>query len=262
MSYPLNGHGHRHPPLSVELARTPEDVRASQLLRYQVFAREQGATLESGAEGLDRDYYDKYCHHLLVRETDSGRVVGSTRILTTPNARDAGSFYSENEFDLSLMFPRLLGNAIEVGRTCIDPAYRNGPGISMLWKGLSQFMEANQTHYLFGCASVSMRDGGAQAAAIMARARKENMSPEKYRVTPRVRMLPTVAAPEVTGMPTLLRAYLKLGAWVAGEPCIDPDFNTADFFVLLDTKRLNKRYHRFFTQTQQTDRFGATAAVM
>ena len=49
-------------------------------------------------------------------------------------------------------------------------------------------------------------------------------------------------------MPPLLKAYLKLGAWVAGEPCLDPDFNVADIFILLDVNKLNTRYHRHFVQ--------------
>ncbi|MEZ5476313.1 MAG: GNAT family N-acyltransferase [Thiolinea sp.] len=200
--------------------------------------------LESEAEGLDRDHYDPYCHHLLVRERDSGRLVGSTRMLTTANARDAGSFYSENEFDLSVMFPNLRGQALEIGRTCIHPDYRNGLGIHTLWLGLAQFMSLHQVDYLFGCASISVRDGGRQAAAIMARARDRHLAEEAYRVTPRVRLLPVEPAERVE-MPPLLRTYLRLGAWIAGEPCLDPDFNVADFLVLLDVSRLsNNRYQR------------------
>ncbi|MBU0654179.1 MAG: GNAT family N-acetyltransferase [Gammaproteobacteria bacterium] len=234
------------PQLRVELATTPEDVYASQRLRYEIFAREQGAQLESAHEGIDRDYYDDFCHHLLVRKADTNEVVGSTRILTTENARKAGSFYSENEFDLRSLFP-LPGNAIEIGRTCIHPDFRNGAGIGMLWLGLAQFMEMHKVDFMFGCASISMNDGGAQASAIMNEARSSHLAPEHMRVRPLVRLLPTQPAARVS-MPPLLKAYLKLGAWVAGEPCLDPDFNVADVFILLDVNNLNTRYHRHFVQ--------------
>lgn len=238
---------HSMPLLSVEIAATTEAVRESQHLRYQVFAKEQGAILESEAEGIDRDHYDSFCHHLLVREQLSGEVVGSTRILTTANARDAGSFYSENEFDMTGMFPKLKGNAIEIGRTCIRKDYRNGTGIAILWQGLARFIEIHRVDYMFGCASISMRDGGRQAEAIMQQARNKHLAPDELLVTPRVRLLPTHAA-EQASMPPLLKAYLKLGAWVAGEPCLDPDFNVADVFILLDVNNLNTRYHRHFMQ--------------
>lgn len=237
-----------HPPhLMVELASGPEDIRASQALRYRIFAQEQGATLENAEQGLDCDYYDDYCHHLLVREVNSGEVVGSTRILTMGDARRAGSFYSENEFNLRKLFP-LPGNPIEIGRTCIHPAFRNGTGIGMLWAGLAQFVEFQRADFLFGCASISMNDGGAQAAAIMQVARQRYLSPEHLRVQPLVHLLQTTPAAKID-MPPLLKAYLKLGAWIAGEPCLDPDFNVADVFILLDMNRLDRRYHRHFVQS-------------
>ena len=235
------------PLLRVELAATAADVYASQRLRYEIFAKEQGAQLESAHEGIDRDDYDDFCHHLLVRQMETNEVVGSTRILTTANARKAGSFYAESEFDLRGLFPRLHSNAIKISRTCIHPDFRNGAGIGMLWMGLAQFMELHQVDYMFGCASVSMQDGGAQAAAIMQAARSQYLAPESMRVKPRVRLLTTQPAARVV-MPPLLKAYLKLGAWVAGEPCLDPDFNVADLFVLLDVDNLNTRYHRHFIQ--------------
>jgi putative hemolysin len=59
-----------------------------------------------------------------------------------------------------------------------------------------------------------------------------------------------VPAPSTTGltpvMPPLLKAYLRLGAWVCGEPCWDPEFRVADVFVLLDVTRLDTRYARHF----------------
>lgn len=237
----------KHTPLSVELAATHDDVVDSQRLRYQVFAEEQGAVLPTASEGLDRDYYDTFCHHLLVRNLDTGEVIGSTRILTEDSAAQAGSFYSANEFDLSSMLPSLKGNSIEVGRTCIHPDFRNGASIAMLWSGLAQFMEIHKVDYMFGCASVGMRDGGSQVTAIMNEARAKHLAPSDMWVTPRHQLTP-VSPAERMKMPPLLKAYLKLGAWVAGEPCLDTDFNVADVFILLDVNNLNTRYHRHFMQ--------------
>jgi putative hemolysin len=47
-------------------------------------------------------------------------------------------------------------------------------------------------------------------------------------------------------LPSLLKRYLNIGAKVCGEPCYDADFNVADIFVLIDAKRMNKRYERHF----------------
>lgn len=236
------------PALQVQLATHPEQVLASQRLRYNIFALEQGAQLVSAAEGLDRDEYDAYCEHIIVSVVETGEVVGSTRVLTHHAAQQAGGFYSQTEFDLEQLLPQLSTHSIEIGRTCIHPQFRNGLGISLLWSGLAQFMTQHKVEYLFGCASISMADRGAQALAIMNEARQAHLAPDHLRVTPH-KPLPAGLASSQVQMPPLLKAYLKLGAWVAGEPCMDSDFNVADLFILLDIRNLNTRYHQHFIQS-------------
>ncbi|MGF1546138.1 MAG: GNAT family N-acetyltransferase [Thiotrichales bacterium] len=234
--------------LVVELAADAQAVLESQRLRYQIFAEEGGAHLRTDDAGVDRDYYDTFCQHLLVRDAETGAVVASTRILTDVHARQTGGFYSADEFDLSALLP-LPGRAMEIGRTCVHCAYRSGGAISVLWSGLARFMTIHRFDYLIGCASVSLRDGGAQIDAIMRRLRAESMTHASRRVTPR---LPVPQAPASTALkaqlPPLLKAYLRLGAKVGGEPCWDRDFNVADVFILLDLDDLNPRYQRHFLQ--------------
>jgi putative hemolysin len=83
--------------LFVELAATPMDVRAAQVLRYQVFGEEMGAKLKGGEPGIDEDDLDPYCHHLLVRESATDRVVGCTRILLDMD--DLSPLYSRHFLD-------------------------------------------------------------------------------------------------------------------------------------------------------------------
>lgn len=47
-------------------------------------------------------------------------------------------------------------------------------------------------------------------------------------------------------VPPLIKGYLKLGAKVCGEPAWDPDFNAADFPVLLSMAGMDERYRRHF----------------
>jgi putative hemolysin len=49
-------------------------------------------------------------------------------------------------------------------------------------------------------------------------------------------------------MPPLVKGYLRAGAWICGEPAWDPDFNTADFLVLLPMNRINPRYVKHFVK--------------
>lgn len=113
-------------------------------MRYQVFGEEMGAKLKGAELGLDRDEFDPHCQHLLVRESESGRVVGCTWILSDENARRVGRFYAESEFDLSPIH-KLPGRKLEVGRVCIAEGFRQGAGIAVLWSGLAGFI---QLHYL------------------------------------------------------------------------------------------------------------------
>nr|WP_306292366.1 GNAT family N-acetyltransferase [Solemya velum gill symbiont] len=85
--------------LSVELATDETMIRESLELRYRIFAEEMGANLDT-TEAIDEDRFDAHCHHLVVRDTRSGDLIASTRLLTDKGAADAGSFYSETEFDM------------------------------------------------------------------------------------------------------------------------------------------------------------------
>jgi putative hemolysin len=233
--------------LFVELAASPEEIREAQALRYRVFGEELGAKLKGGDEGLDIDELDPFCAHLLVRETKTGRVVGCTRILTDENARRVGRFYSESEFDLGAI-PTLPGRLLEVGRTCISREYRVGSAIAVLWSGLAGYINRYRFDYLFGCASVPLGEGDVQAAAIMNRLRRQALTAPEIRVVPRVPLRTPSTSEDVLDapLPTLLRAYTRLGAKACGEPCRDPDFAVADVLMLLDIRDLNPVYSRHF----------------
>ncbi|MEO7660268.1 MAG: hypothetical protein ABIV48_11700, partial [Pyrinomonadaceae bacterium] len=51
---------------------------------------------------------------------------------------------------------------------------------------------------------------------------------------------------EKVELPNLFRMYLRLGARVCSSPMLDPEFGTIDFFVVFDSKRMNRKYHRMF----------------
>jgi putative hemolysin len=235
--------------LSVGLARTPQVLRAAQALRWRVFAEELGARLSSREAGIDQDLFDAHCDHLVVRDEDSGEVVGTYRILPPEAARRVGCYYAESEFDLTRL--RLLrARMVEVGRSCIHPDYRNGAVITLLWAGLARYMQAQGHQYLAGCASMGMADGGHAAASVYARLSERHMAPIEYRVFPRWPLpLERLDANAGGELPALVQGYLRAGAWVCGEPAWDPDFNTADFFLLLPLANLAPRYARHYLRT-------------
>jgi putative hemolysin len=233
----------------VELAAGPEAVREAQALRYRVFGEEMGAKLKSGSSRLDVDEFDDYCHHLLVRETKSGRLLGCTRLLNGSAAHRLGRFYAESEFDLGPI-AQLPGRLLEVGRTCISPECRHGSAIAVLWSGLAGYIRLHTIDYLFGCASVPLGENDFQAAAIMNRLRRQAMSPPSLRVIPRMPLLNSDVPDDVLDapLPALLKAYVRLGAKACGEPCRDPDFDVGDVLMLLDVNQLNPAYARHFLE--------------
>lgn len=235
--------------LWVGLATSESEILEAQKLRYRVFAEEMGARLSCRVPGVDRDHFDPWCQHLIVRDETEGRIVGTYRILTPEAARRVGGYYAETEFDIT-RFLHLRDRMVEIGRSCIDADYRSGAVITLLWNGLARFMVENGYDYLMGCASIGMGDGGHNAANVFT-ALQDKMADIEYRVFPRhplpVEHLVNDTPAEV---PPLLKGYLRAGAQVCGEPAWDPDFNTADLLIMLAMSRVDSRYARHFVDRQ------------
>ncbi|MFC5474220.1 GNAT family N-acetyltransferase [Paraherbaspirillum soli] len=232
--------------LTISLASTPEEVREVQRLRYKVFIEAMNLSALANPDALDSDEFDSYCDHLIVRDTKTLCVVGTYRVMSPHAARRMGRYYSEQEFDLSRL-DNLRSSIAEAGRACIHPDYRSGGVIMLLWAGLAAYMRRERCDYLMGCASVSLADGGHNAAALYHALDQQNFAPAEYRVTPHV-PFPVYEreAGHVPQMPPLLKGYLRSGAWVCGEPAWDPDFHSADFFLLLPLSKLDNRYARHY----------------
>ncbi|MFH8343473.1 GNAT family N-acetyltransferase [Streptomyces sp. NPDC018045] len=225
---------------------TPERIRAAQRLRHQVFGEEMGATLHSPLAGHDIDPVDALADHLIVTETATGDVVGTYR-LVPPGRGDR--LYSDGEFDLTAL-AALRPSLIEAGRSCVHPGHRGGAVINLMWAALARYTLLSGHRYLAGCASVPLGDGGTAAAAAWELGRTRHAAPPGLRVTPHRPWRPAGpgpdARPDPSLLPPLLRGYLRIGAWVCGPPAHDPEFDVADFFVVLDMERLNDRHRRFF----------------
>ena len=227
---------------TVELARDAVGLQGAQRLRHQVFAEEMGARLDSPVTGLDVDPFDAYCDHLLVRS--GNEVVGTYRLLP-PGRSDR--LYSDNEFDLGKL-SGIRDNLVEAGRSCVHPDHRNGAVVGLMWAGIARYVVSAGYGWLVGCCSVPLADGGMTAAGVVDRL---TPAPEEFAVVPHHPWSDEgVPRPERFVTPPLLRGYLRLGAWVCGPPALDPDFNTADFFVLLSVAQVNPRFLQYLLGVQ------------
>jgi putative hemolysin len=232
--------------LRVSIARTPDEVRDAQRLRHRVFVEEMGAPAAAGGR-LERDRFDPFCKHLIVRDRLSGDVVGTYRILTPERAAALGSFMAEREFDLARLAP-IRGEIAEVGRACIDAPYRCGAIIMLLWSGLASYAMERGFGYLFGCVSVGLGEAS-DGYAIYERLAPRHLAPPEYRVLPRTELARRGPGSN-TPPPPLLKGYLRAGAWICGEPAWDPEFGTVDLPVLLPLGRIERRYARHFVRVR------------
>jgi putative hemolysin len=231
--------GRQPPRFITTLAEDRDTVLAAPRLRYRVFTA--ASTTSADVGGIDRDGFDSHCEHLVVRDTASGDVVGTYRILTAERAREAGGFYSETEFELSRL-RNLNARLVEVGRACVDPAYRGGSVITLLLTGLTRYVVAQRYDYVLGCASIDVTRGLAAAATLCRKLVADHLGPEAWRVTPHIPFRPGDLPPCAAGLPPLIKAYLRFGAKVCGEPAWDEAFQTADVLMLLPMAAMTPRF--------------------
>jgi len=219
-------------------------LEKAQALRHKVFFKDAGR---------DEDRFDKFCHHIVATEKNSQSVVGTYRLLLGSVARKHSGFYSETEFDLSNIKKHCEGELLELGRSCVDPEYRRYPILALMWREIILFMAEKNVQYTFGCASIE-DPRPHKIAEIFSWLKTHHYSPPIYRVTP----LPEKSYPYKAGLkhcsneealhllPSLIKGYLRMGAVLCGEPMWDQDFNTADFFLLLENKKMSTTYKKRF----------------
>ena len=236
--------------IEVSWAKHQDEVREAQRLRFDVFATEMGARLQTSLPGHDIDSFDNFCEHLLVRDIETKHVVGTYRALTPAQAKRIGSTYSDTEFDL-IRLRALRRHMVELGRSCVHIDYRQGGVIMALWGALAEFMQRNQLHTMIGCASIPMLHNGIvsgdAAASIWRQVKEKHLAPIEHQVTPRL-PLPIDRLDDTLDIapPALIKGYLRLGAKVLGEPAWDPDFNTADLPMMMRISDMPDRYRKHF----------------
>ncbi len=224
---------------AARLARNPDEIRAAQSLRFEVFNLELHEGLEqSYATGLDTDPFDAVCDHLIVEHLPSQSIVGTYRLQTGANAAKNLGYYCAQEFEFDVFEP-LRDEMVELGRACVHPQHRNLIVLGMLWKGIADYATARGGRYLIGCSSLTSQAAAVGASVYADLCRKDLAAPQ-WRTDP----LPAFdcslnqLATEPVKIPKLLRAYLSLGAKICGPPALDRQFKTIDFLTLLDLEAM------------------------
>lgn len=243
------------PSFTVHLAQTDDELKAAKRLRYQVFVEELGGggSLVDHENKLEQDRFDPYFDHLLLTDRTRDQVVGVYRVMRSDQARAAGGFYSASEYDLSPL--ETSGRKLlELGRSCLHADYRGGAALYHLWSGLAAYIAEHHVEVLFGVASFHGTDP-TEIAAPLSLLHHRHLAPRELRVTARpdaFQAMDLIAEQDLDRraamlqVPSLIKAYLRLGGFVGQGAYIDHGFNTTDVCLILDTERMNQRQARIY----------------
>lgn len=248
--------------LELRVTREGAEIEAAQSLRYRVFYDELGAVPSPAMlqARTDADEFDAVADHLVVVDRDRSSaavpcVVGCYRMLRESVARRHTGFYTAQEFDLSAVTSP-GGEIMELGRSCVEPQYRTGAVMQLLWRGIAEYIDAHRVGLMLGCASLPGTDPEA-VAPLLSFLHHHVLAPAELRPRAladrhvRTDMLPPEAIDAraaLKRLPPLLKAYLRMGGMIGDGAVIDRQFNTIDVCLVLPTERVQANYQRHYRQ--------------
>lgn len=244
--------------LEARLARSEEDVKAAQALRYEVFYEECGAQPDATMALLKRDIaqIDDYCDVLLVIDHSHNKIVGTYRFMLREAAQHYGSYFTATEFEISkiVAYP---GQIMELGRSCVHKDYRTKPTMQLLWKGIGAYIQLNQVTVCFGCASFMGTDVSKYNQAL-AYLYHYHLAPLELRTKAlpihyqEMNLLPKSKVDQKEAMrqlPPLLKGYLRAGGFIGEGAFIDLNFNSIDVCIIVKRETVTERYSQRYTPT-------------
>ncbi len=252
--------------LEIRLASSALDVRRAQRLRYKVFYQEMSAA--PGPVNLimqrDIDELDAIWDHLLVFDRGFGStqrksaVIGTYRLLRQEVAERHGAFYGAAEYQMADLVDRHPNmKFLELGRSCVLPAYRSKRTVELLWHGIWTYVVRHRIDVLIGCASFGGTDPDKLAMplsflhhyASAPDAWQIPALPNRYVEMNRLPKKAIDAKAALRELPPLIKGYLRLGGYVGQGAVIDRKFGTTDVLIILPVSAINVRYVEHFGPT-------------
>ncbi|MBY0503070.1 MAG: lysophospholipid acyltransferase family protein [Bryobacteraceae bacterium] len=247
--------------LAVLLAKSrdiPATLREIGRLREVTFR----AAGEGSGRSIDLDRFDDHYLHLFVWNLRKREVVGAYRLATSDCG--AKNLYTNTLFQFGNPFLARMGPAIELGRSFVRREYQKSfSPLLLLWKGIGKFIAANpQYPCLFGPVSISNQYHAVSRELMISFLERSARITDfaafiRPRNAPRRLNLPgpgtacsdldeladLVSDIETgrTGVPVLLRQYLKLGGRLLGFN-IDRQFSNAlDGLIVVDLRQTDPK---------------------
>lgn len=237
-------------------------------------------TFRAAGEGTgnetDLDAYDGHYRHLFIWNRRDEEVVGAYRLGLTDEilpAKGLDGFYTRSLFEFNEQMLTDLGPSIELGRSFIRPEYQRGfKPLMLLWRGISSFAAQNRRYrYCFGVVSISNeycdRSRNLMTQFLMNTTRLPEYEQIIRAIAPYVPSDPdpiddllarcntiedvdTIVQelePDGTGVPVLVRQYLKLEAKLLAPFNIDHGFaDVIDGLMLVDFMQVERRIAHFY----------------
>ncbi len=257
------------------LATNKSEIEAAQRLRYDVFYQELSAKPNNHVlqTGRDIDKFDEICEHILVVHTGrpskpssvqviDGELVGTYRLLPQQIAQQNFGFYSQTEFDVApLLAAKRNLSFLELGRSCIAEQFRAKPVLELLWQEIWNYVREHNVDVLMGCASfVGTNPKNLELPLNYLRVNHQPPSDWIVFAQPTQELL-RVTAQNLTAkdsckarlmLPSLIRSYLRIGAYIGHEAVVDYQFGTTDVLVLLLISNIKSNYFERFGYPPQS----------
>ncbi|MGZ3691875.1 MAG: GNAT family N-acetyltransferase [Pseudobdellovibrio sp.] len=243
-------------PYVLKLAESKKEMFECFRLRHDVFCVEM-----AGYEKISRmdfDKFDSFCDHLIIVHEETNSIVGTYRLNFSESSKE---FYTSTEFDISSWLNEQSSPFVELGRACIAKEHRRGVVISLLWRGIVEYMNLRGVSRLIGCSSVKVTDARSAALIYKYFELKGQLAQKIFQPTKEYQMKDFLFWMIVFSgglnenqmleaeekIPSLLKSYIKAGAKVASYPAYDEDFKCLDFVTTMNREDLSDKLIKKFS---------------
>lgn len=114
---------------------------------------------EGSGRARDIDVYDRYYHHLVLWDDDALEIAGAYRIGECEwilSWLGKEGLYLSDLCDMNDQFDHILEDAIELGRSFVQPKYWGSRALDYLWQGIGAYLSHNpNVKYMMGPVSIS-----------------------------------------------------------------------------------------------------------
>jgi len=165
-------------------------------------------------------------------------------------AEEKIGFYSAEEFCLEkLIQSSEYNNMLELSRSCISQKFRNKNVLQLMWREIYNYINTNKIDGMFGTASFLETDVQKINNQLLFLHQNYKM-PENIKVKARKYCRAKIDYSKniklnlklVKSLPTLIKGYIKLNAYIGDGAVVDYKFKTTDVFVFLPSNKINREY--------------------